>query len=377
MKKVLCILVALVMMFAMVAACNGDSGSNNDAGNNNDAGSNNDGGGSSSGGLVGISMPTQSSERWIKDGNTLKDILEDRGYDVDLQYAEDDIPTQLQQIEAMLTRGAKVLVIAAIDASTLVPVLDAAGRDGVYIIAYDRLLVDTDAVSFYATFDNVKVGELQAQSLVDGMKQHRGDGPWNVELFAGSPDDTNSFFFFSGAMNVLQPLIDDGQITIVSGQDTQDAVGTLRWDGAVAQTRMDTILAANYADGTPLHGVLSPYDGLSRGIISALSAFGFQPGTDDWPVVTGQDAEAASISLIRTGEQFSTILKDTRDLARVAADMVDAILDGRQPEINDTSTYNNGVKIVPSYLLVPHTVDVTNYQRLVIDSGYLDEADIH
>jgi len=356
MKKVICTLIALTMIFAMVAAC-GEGDSGND--------------------LIGISMPTQSSERWISDGNVLKGILEERGYEVDLQYAEDNIPTQLSQIEAMLTRGAKVLVIAAIDASTLVPVLDAAGEDGVYIIAYDRLLVDTAAVSYYATFDNVKVGELQAQSLVDGLQQHRGPGPWNVELFAGSPDDTNSFFFFSGAMNVLQPLIDQGQVTIVSGQNTQDQVGTLRWDGAVAQDRMDAILAANYADGTPLHGVLSPYDGLSRGIIAALRGFGFQPGTDDWPVVTGQDAEAASISLIRTGEQFSTILKDTRDLARVAADMVDALLDGREPEINDTSTYHNGVKIVPSYLLVPHTVDVTNYQRLVIDSGYLKESDIH
>jgi len=344
------------MIFAMVAAC---------------------GGGDDGADLIGISMPTQSSERWISDGNVLKTILEERGFEVDLQYAEDDIPTQLAQIEAMLTRGAKVLVIAAIDASTLVPVLDAAGAEGVYIIAYDRLLVDTDAVSYYATFDNVSVGELQAQSLIDGLNQHRGSGPWNIELFAGSPDDTNSFFFFSGAMNVLQPLIDQGQVTVVSGQNTQEQVGTLRWDGAVAQDRMDAILAANYADGTPLHGVLSPYDGLSRGIIAALRGFGFQPGTDDWPVVSGQDAEAASISLIRTGEQFSTILKDTRDLARVAADMVEALLDGRSPEINDTSTYHNGVKIVPSYLLVPYTVDISNYQQLVIDSGYLSEADIH
>jgi len=358
MKKVLCTLVALTMIFALVAACDG-------------------GGGGSGADLIGISMPTQSSERWIKDGNTMKDILEERGYEVDLQYAEDDIPTQLQQIEAMITKGAKVLVISAIDASTLVPVLDKAGEEGVYVIAYDRLLVDTDAVSFYATFDNFGVGVLQAESLVDGLKQHRGAGPWNVELFAGSPDDTNSFYFFGGAMSVLQPLIDQGQVTVVSGQNTQEQVGTLRWDGAVAQDRMDAILAANYADGTPLHGVLSPYDGLSRGIISSLLAFGFQVGTDDWPVVTGQDAEAQSISLIRTGEQFSTILKDTRDLARVAADMVEAVLEGNQPEINDTSTYHNGIKIVPSYLLIPYTVDITNYQRLVLDSGYLTEADIH
>jgi putative multiple sugar transport system substrate-binding protein len=282
----------------------------------------------------------------------------------------------LLQIEAMLTRGARVLVIAAIDASTLSGVLTQAAADGVAIIAYDRLLVDTAAVSYYATFDNVQVGVLQAQSLVDGMRAHRGPGPFRIELFAGSPDDTNSFFFYSGARQVLEPLINSGEIVIPSGQLEQAQIGTLRWDGAVAQARMDAILAAHYSGGQPLHGVLSPYDGLSRGIISALISHGFQPGTGDWPIVTGQDAEAASITLIRSGEQFSTILKDTRDLAAVAANMVVAILEGRSPEVNDRTTYFNNVITVPSYLLVPHTVTRDNYRRLVIDSGYLTEADI-
>jgi len=328
------------------------------------------------GGYIGISMPTQSSERWIKDGNTMKEILEAKGYTVDLQYAEDDIPTQKSQIENMITKGAEVLIIAAVDGSTLSGTLDQAGEDGVKIIAYDRLLVDTDAVSYYATFDNRGVGRLQAQSLVDGLKALKGDGPYNVELFAGSPDDTNSFYFYSGAMDILQPLIDDGTIVVVSGQTEQADIGTLRWDGAVAQARMDALLAANYTSGEQLDGVLSPYDGLSRGIISALTSFGYEPGTDNWPVVTGQDAEAASIKLIISGEQYSTILKDTRDLAAVAADMVDAVLAGTEPEINDTTTYDNNVKIVPSYLLIPYTVTIDNYQELVIDSGYLTEDDI-
>ncbi len=325
---------------------------------------------------VGISMPTQSSERWIKDGNTMKDILEEKGYKVELQYAEDDIPTQKSQIENMITLGADVLIIAAVDGSTLSGTLDQAGKDGVKIISYDRLLVDTDAVSYYATFDNRGVGKLQAQSLVDGLKAKKGDGPYNIELFAGSPDDTNSFYFYSGAMDVLQPLIDDGTVVIPSGQTKQEDIGTLRWDGAVAQARMDAILAANYTSGKQLDGVLSPYDGLSRGIISALTSFGYEPGTDNWPVVTGQDAEAASIKLIISGEQYSTILKDTRDLAAVAAGMVDAVLTGSEPEINDTETYDNNVKIVPSYLLVPYTVTVDNYQELVMDSGYLKPEDI-
>ncbi|MCL2034395.1 MAG: sugar-binding protein [Oscillospiraceae bacterium] len=381
MKKILAILIAATMVFA-IAAC----GANNapapaapaaeaapaapaeDAAPAAEA--------SGGGEFIGISMPTQSSERWIKDGHSMKEILEGMGYEVDLQYAEDDIPTQQTQIEAMLTKGASVLVIAPIDGSTLSGTLTAAAQDGVKVISYDRLLVDTDAISYYATFDNEGVGKLQAESLVDGLKKLRGDGPYNVELFAGSPDDTNSFFFFNGAMSVLQPLIDSGEVVVVSGQATQEEVGTLRWDGAVAQARMDAILAANYSDGKPLHGVLSPYDGLSRGIISALVSFGFQPGTDNWPVVTGQDAEAASIKMIITGEQYSTILKDTRDLAAVAARMVEAVLKGEEPEINDTETYHNNVKFVPSYLLIPYTVTVDNYQALVMDSGYLTEADI-
>jgi len=349
MKKLLALLVASIMVFS-VATAFAD--------------------------LIGISMPTQSSERWIKDGNTMKDILEGMGYDVDLQYAEDDIPTQMAQIEAMLTKGAKVLVISAIDASTLSSTLDMAAEDGVFVIAYDRLLVDTAAVSYYATFDNEGVGRLQAQSLVDGVRANRGEGPYNIELFAGSPDDTNSFFFFGGAMEVLQPLIDAGEFVVVSDQTTLAEVGTLRWDGAVAQARMDAVLAAHYADGKPLHGVLSPYDGLSRGIISALLSFGFEVGSDNWPVVTGQDAEAASIKMIITGEQYSTVLKDTRDLAAVAANMVVALLTGVEPEINDTETYFNNVITVPSYLLIPYDVTIANYQELVMDSGYLTEDDI-
>ena len=328
------------------------------------------------GGYIGISMPTQSSERWIKDGNTMKEILEAKGYTVDLQYAEDDIPTQKSQIENMITKGAQVLIIAAVDGSTLSATLDQAGKDGVKIISYDRLLVDTEAVSYYATFDNRGVGRLQAQSLVDGLKANKGEGPYNVELFAGSPDDTNSFYFYSGAMDVLQPLIDAGTVVVVSGQTAQADIGTLRWDGAVAQSRMDGLLAANYSSGEELDGVLSPYDGISRGIISALTSFGYQPGTENWPVVTGQDAEAASIKLIIAGQQYSTILKDTRDLAAVAAGMVDAVLTGTEPEINDTTTYDNNVKIVPSYLLIPYTVTVDNYQELVMDSGYLKADDI-
>jgi len=351
-KKVLVLLVVLSMLFTL-AACGLGKGKN----------------------YIGISMPTKSSERWIKDGETMKKILDEKGYTTDLQFAEDDIPTQKSQIENMITKGAKVLIIAAIDGSTLSETLDQAAKQGVKVISYDRLLVNTDAVSYYATFDNRRVGQQQATSLVEGLKKEKGAGPYNIELFAGSPDDTNSFYFYSGAMDVLQPLIDDGTIVVPSGQTEQAEMGTLRWDGAVAQARMDALLAANYSSGTVLHGVLSPYDGISRGVLSALTAFGYVPGKD-LPIVTGQDAEAASIKLIISGEQYSTILKDTRDLAAVAANMVNAVLTGSEPEINDTETYNNNVKIVPSYLLEPYIVTKDNYQELVMDSGYLKPEDI-
>ena len=357
MKKLLVCILALTLVLSL-AACQTTKTGKNDGKS-----------------YIGISMPTQSSERWIKDGAKMKEILEEKGYTVDLQYAEDDIPTQKSQIENMITKGADVLVIAAVDGSTLSETLDQAGKDGVKIIAYDRLLVNTEAVSYYATFDNRRVGQQQAESLVTGLKALKGDGPYNIELFAGSPDDTNSFYFYSGAMDVLQPLIDDGTIVIPSGQTGQDEIGTLRWDGAVAQSRMDAILAANYTSGEVLHGVLSPYDGISRGILSALTSFGYVAGKD-LSVVTGQDAEAASVKLIIADEQYSTILKDTRDLAAVAAKMVDAVLSGTEPEINDTETYNNNVKVVPSYLLEPYIVTKDNYKELVMDSGYLTEEDI-
>ena len=379
-KIILAMLVLVAMAFTLVGCGDAGSGTNNNSSSNSDSNTssgtntaNNDTKAKAS--YIGISMPTQSSERWIKDGAAMKEILEAKGYKVDLQYAEDDIPTQKSQIENMITKGADVLVIAAVDGSTLSQTLDQAAKDGVKVISYDRLLINTDAVSYYATFDNRRVGQQQAESLVEGLKALKGAGPYNVELFAGSPDDTNSFYFFAGAMDVLQPLIDNGTIVVTSGQVTQEEVGTLRWDGAVAQARMDALLAANYTSGKVLHGVLSPYDGISRGILSALTSFGYVAGKD-LPVVTGQDAEAASIKLIISGDQYSTILKDTRDLARVAAGMVDAVLSGTEPEINDTETYNNNVKVVPSYLLEPYIVTIDNYKELVLDSGYLTEDDI-
>ena len=328
-------------------------------------------------GLIGIAMPTQSSLRWISDGNELKAALEAKGYTVDLQYAEDDIANQLAQLENMLTKSPKALVIASIDGTTLSAVLQSAADAGTKVIAYDRLIRQSPNVDYYTTFDNFGVGVLQANSLVAGLKERFPDvKPWNVELFGGSPDDNNAFFFYDGAMSVLQPMIDAGDIKIVSGQMGMDVVGTLRWDGAVAQARMDNILSANYSDGSIVNGVLAPYDGLSRGIISSLRGVGYGSGDLQWPVITGQDAEAPSVKAIIAGEQYSTVYKDTRELAKVTADLVDTVVSGGTPEGLDTTTYDNGVKVVPSILLTPHDVDLTNYQALVVDSGYIKPEDL-
>jgi len=337
------------------------------------------------GGLIGVSMPTQSSTRWISDGESIKAEMEAQGFEVDLQYAEDDIPTQVAQLEAMLTKGAKALIIAAIDGTQLTDVLQAAADAGVPVIAYDRLIRDSENVDYYATFDNFKVGVQQATSLLVGMGVYASEestsadgpnaaGPWNIELVAGSLDDNNAFFFFDGAMSVLQPLIDSGVLVVKSGQTAIEQVATLRWDGAVAQDRMEDILVSSYADGSKVHGVLSPYDGLSRGIIAALVDAGYT--ADDLPTITGQDAEVLSVKSMLAGEQYSTIFKDTRELAKVASAMAIAILNGTEPEVNDTTTYDNGVKVVPSFLLTPYIVTVDNYQELLIDSGYIAEADL-
>lgn len=326
-------------------------------------------------GTIGIAMPTKSSARWISDGQNMVKVFESKGYKADLQYAEDDIPNQLAQVENMITKGVKVLVIAAIDGTTLSNALQKAADRGIKVVAYDRLIRGSKNVDYYTTFDNFQVGVLQANSIVDKLGLKQGKGPFNIELFGGSPDDNNAFFFYDGAMSVLKPYIDSGKLVVRSKQMGMDKVGTLRWDGAVAQARMDNLLSAFY--GTEkVNAVLSPYDGLSIGILSSLKGVGYCTKQQPCPVVTGQDAEIPSVKSILRGEQSSTVFKDTRELARVTVNLVDAVLSGKQPEINDTKTYNNGVKVVPSYLLKPVAVDSSNWKKVLVDSGYYKESQL-
>jgi len=325
-------------------------------------------------------MPTQTSERWIADGNAVKEGLEKAGYKVDLQFANDDIPTQTQQIDAMITAGAKLLIIAAIDGTALTSQLESAASKGIKVISYDRLIRDSENVDFYVSFDNYKVGVAQATALLyglgvtdrDGKATGSADKGQKIELFAGSLDDNNAHFFFNGAIDTLKPFMDAGTLVVGSGQTSIEQVATLRWLQETAQKRMEDLLTSTYGGkGTDLKGVLSPYDGISRGIITALQGVGMGPSIEKGlPVVTGQDAEIASVKLIADGVQQSTIFKDTRKLAAQAVTAAQAFMSGQTPEANNTKDYDNGKKIVPSYLLEVDTVFADNIQALLVDSGY-------
>ncbi|MBC7682021.1 MAG: sugar-binding protein [Ferruginibacter sp.] len=320
-------------------------------------------------GTIGISMPTITSLRYVVEGLAMTRSLDKLGYRAILQYANDDIPTQTAQIEAMLANGATVLVISAIDGTKLAPVLKAAADKGVKVIAYDRLIRGTPHVDYYATFDNFQVGVLQGSDIANRLGLAAGKGPFRIELFAGSPDDNNAHFFYNGAMSVLKPYLDKGQLVVGSGQIGMDKVSTLRWNGSAARARLAAILDKSYAK-IQLDAVLSPNDGISMDLIEALKKAGYGHGGIPLPIITGQDAELPSVRSIVRGEQTSSVFKDTRDLAQVTATMVDALLTGKKPTLNDEKTYNNGEKVVPAFLLKPVLVDVKNWRATLVDSGY-------
>lgn len=328
---------------------------------------------------VGISMPTRELERWINDGAQVQKLLTDAGYTADLQYAENDADTQISQIQNQIANGVQVLVVAAIDGSTLAPVLQDAKDAGITVIAYDRLINDTENVDYYATFDNYKVGTLQGEYIVDQLKLDTEAGPFYLEPFAGSPDDNNAKFFFSGAWDVLKPYIDEGKLVVGSGKspasnDDWASIGIQGWESSGAQAEMETRLATFYTD-KKVDVVLSPNDSLAQGIAEALASSGYAPGPD-YPILTGQDADKASVVNILAGKQSMTVWKDTRLLGDQTFAMIEALKAGTEVPVNDTESYDNGVKIVPSYLLDPEVVVKDTVQEKLIDSGFLKPEDV-
>ena len=324
------------------------------------------------GGLVGVSMPTKDLQRWNQDGSNMQAELEAAGYTVDLQYASNDTATQVSQIENMITSGVDVLVVAPIDGSSLGTVMSQAKEAGIPVIAYDRLIMDSDAVSYYATFDNYMVGTKQGEYIVEALDLENAAGPFNMEVFTGDPGDNNANFFYGGAMDVLQKYIDEGKLVIQSGQKDFADVATANWATETAQSRMENIIASYYAGGTQLDVVLCSNDSTALGVENALAA----NYTGAYPVITGQDCDVANVKNMIAGKQSMSIFKDTRTLATQVVKMVGQILSGEEVEVNDTESYDNGTGVIPSFLCEPVFADVNNYKELLIDSGYYTEADL-
>jgi len=335
-------------------------------------------GGKSSSTKVGVSMPTKDLQRWNQDGANMKAQLEKAGYVVDLQYAANDIPTQVSQLENMITSGCKVLVIASIDGNALTNVLEQARKKKIDVIAYDRLIMNTKAVTYYATFDNYKVGTIQGEYLVDklNLKNRSKDDPAYMEFFTGDPGDNNINFFFGGAMDVLKPYLDSGVIVCRSGQTSRDQCATLNWSTEEAQKRMENLITSNgYGPkGTRLDAVYSSNDSCANGITNALIQAGYD--ASNFPLITGQDCDKVAVKNMIKGTQAMSIFKDTRTLAAQTVKMVDAIMQGKDAPVNDTTTYNNGTGIIPSFLCEPVYGSIDNYKELLLDSGYYTEADL-
>lgn len=356
-KRVLSVILATSMVAALTVGC----------GNTASTSANKD-----SKGTIGVAMPTKDLQRWNQDGANMKEQLEAAGYTVDLEYASNDISTQVSQIENMISNGCDLLVIASIDGESLGTPLQQAKEANIPVIAYDRLLMNSDAVSYYATFDNHMVGVKQGEYIVEALDLENAAGPFVMEAFTGDPGDNNARYFYGGAIEVLQPYIDAGKLVVKSGSIDFADVATANWSAETAQSRMEAILSSYYADGTNLDVVLCSNDSTALGVTNALK----NNYTGEWPVITGQDCDIANVKNMIEGKQSMSIFKDTRTLASQVVKMVDAIMSGTEAPVNDTETYNNGAKVVPSYLCEPVFADVNNYKELLIDSGYYKEADL-
>ncbi len=368
--KVVAALAGVALMTTALGACSSERASDDDT-----AGS-----GSEGGGLIGIAMPTKSLERWNKDGAHLEELLQDAGYETTLQYADNKVDQQITQIQNMVNQDPDVLVIASIDGTALGPVLQQAADKGITIVAYDRLIDETENVDYYATFDNYKVGQLQGEFIVDQLDLDNAAGPFNLEPFAGSPDDNNAKFFFSGAWDVLQPYIEEGKLVVPSGKapasdDDWASIGIQGWSSDTAQSEMQNRLNSFYGSDK-VDVVLSPNDSLALGIEQALEGSGYTVG-GDWPLVTGQDADQANVVNMLAGKQSMTVWKDTRALGDQVAKMVDQIVKGETVEVNDEDTYDNGVKVVPTYLLPPQVVTADTVQSALVDSGFYKASDLN
>ncbi|MDF1487553.1 substrate-binding domain-containing protein [Tessaracoccus caeni] len=359
-SKLAKVAIGLVVASLSLTACGGGRGSETtDPGNTTDPGATSTGGGGGEGfaadATIGVALPWLGTQNWAEADTMFKAKLEEAGFKAVVQAADNKVPSQQQQIESMVEQGAKVIVVGPIDGTQLGSVLETAKAAGVYILGYDRMIENTEAVDGVIQFGSVRTGQLQGQSLLDGLAT-KGDGPYNIELFAGGPADPNAGLFFQGAMEVLQPKIDDGTLTVVSGQTDFTQAATQDWDNSKAQARMDSILAGNY-EGKQLDGVLSPNDGIARAILTSNQQAG-----RDLPIVTGLDAENESVKWIADGRQYSTVAKPTDQLVGKTIELIQALQStGTLPEPSEKA--DNGAKEVGIYQLDPLVVTKDNLKE--------------
>lgn len=324
--------------------------------------------------LVGIAMPNDTKGRWTQDAKSIENRFTEKGYETIIAFANDDVYTQINQIEDMIKADVDILLITPIQADSLREVVKKAKDKNIPVIAYDRMITNTNLVDYYVTFKNYEVGKLQAQFIVEKLDLDNYDGsePYHMEMFAGDMDDFNSRYYFKGAMAVLKKYLDDGKIVIPSGQQTFNQCAIANWSAKVASNRLRTMLEQYYTDTRP-DAILCANDDLCLGLYDVLKEFGYE---DDMPVLTGQDAVVDYVKLIKDNDNMMTVFKDTRILADVTATMIDNIINGIEPEINNTDDYNNGIKRINSYEVIPESVDSSNYYDILIDSGYISQDSI-
>jgi putative multiple sugar transport system substrate-binding protein len=368
-KKLFSIALVLVMVFALTACGSQDAGGNDPSPSSSTPPS------GDKVPTIGVTMPTKSLQRWNEDGANVKAALEAKGYKVDLQYADNKQDIQNSQIENQITMGVDVLVIASIDGGALGGVLQQAKAANIPVIAYDRLITNTDKCDFYATFDNYGVGKMQGEFIESALNLDKGEkGPFTMECFGGDPGDNNAKLFNQGAMDVLQKYIDSGVIVVKSGQTKfPDQIAITNWESKGAQDRMDNLLTAYYADEN-IDIVLSPNDSLAQGIVASLKSAGYGSADKPFPVLTGQDCDKINVGQIIRGEQSMSIFKDTRVLADQVIAMTDALLSGETVPVN--AEYDNGVIKVPSFNCQIKFANKDNWKELLVDSGYYELSDI-
>ncbi|NEG70001.1 substrate-binding domain-containing protein [Bifidobacterium choloepi] len=372
-KKILALATGIAMCFSLGACGSSRSGESASDSTTLEAGA-----------TIGISMPTKSEERWNKDGSNLKEKLEKAGYKVILSYADDKPAQQNSDIENMVNNDAKIIVVAAKDGSAVGPAVEKARDAGATVIAYDRLIMNTDAVDYYATFQLEQVGVLEAEYIIEELGLDSGAaGPFNIELFSGSPDDNNAKYFFKGAWEKLQPYFESGALVCPSNhgggvtkdfsEDDWQKIAVQSWKTETAQTYMESILDSSYSHGEKLDAVLSPYDGISQGVINAIESKrpDMIPGTDSWPVITGQDAMEIAITNIANEKQGETVYKNVDELGDAVYKMIIEIAEGKDVSgIN--GEFNNGNIDVPSLLLDPMNITIDNLSELV-ETGYVTQ----